>query len=75
MQCKIEELDKKALTEELTSDEWNQRCSWENDLEHIYEMEELYWHKRCGEQWILEGDRSFFTELLMGGKESVTLHP
>lgn len=70
MQCKIEELDKKALTEELTSDEWNQRYSWENDLEHIYEMEELYWHKRCGEQWILEGDRNteFFHRVANGRK-------
>lgn len=56
---------------ELNADEWRHRYELEDALEHIYELEELYWHKRCGEQWLLEGDRNRVLSrgLLMGGKE------
>lgn len=58
LQKKLEMIEAKALENELSPDEWQERYALENNLEQLYEMEELYWHNRSGGQWILEGDRN-----------------
>jgi hypothetical protein len=64
----IQELDAQADIRDLSPDEWNKRYEMEADLEHIYEMEELFWHKRCGEMTLLQGDRNteFFHRMANG---------
>lgn len=71
----IEHMDMLADTRELTTEEWELRYQKEADLEHIYEMEELYWHKRSSEQWIVEGDRNteFFHRVANGRRRKCSI--
>lgn len=59
----------------LTVEEWEKRYSLEVDLKHIYEMEELFWHKKCGDQELLQGDRNteFFHIMANGRKRRCTI--
>lgn len=36
--------------------DWEARYQVEEELNQIYEMEELFWQKRGGETWLLQGD-------------------
>lgn len=64
----IQEMDSQADLRELDVEEWNKRYEMEPELEHIYEMEELFWHKRCGDMTLLQGDRNteFFHRMANG---------
>jgi hypothetical protein len=54
--CQLKKLDK--IYEEKSSVEakWVERYKLEEQLEHIYTMEEMYWQQRSSEQWLLKGD-------------------
>ena len=50
--------------------EWRHRFALEEKLVKLYEVEEIYWQKRGGEKWILQGDSnsSFFHKCANGRK-------
>lgn len=64
----LEDLDKQAKISALTSEEWNSRYTIEDKLEHIYQMEEIYWQQRGDETWLLKGDSNtqFFHQFTNG---------
>ena len=47
----------------------------ESELQEIYTAEEIYWQKRGGERWILQGDSntSFFHKCANGRKRKSTI--
>jgi hypothetical protein len=53
---KLKNLDMEMDTRGLSALQWQQRYEWENDLERIYQFEEIQWQRRGGVKWILEGD-------------------
>ncbi|KAF2952087.1 hypothetical protein DAI22_01g309400 [Oryza sativa Japonica Group] len=71
----LEEWDLQAEQRDLSCEEWNERYAKETELEHIYELEELLWHKRGGGQWLLEGDRNteFFHRVANGRRRKCTI--
>lgn len=73
LQQNIMELDLLADVRELSSDEWSKRYDLESNLEKINEMEELFWHKRCGDQQLLLGTetQNSFTGWPMAEEENV----
>uniref|UniRef100_J3M5F7 Reverse transcriptase domain-containing protein n=1 Tax=Oryza brachyantha TaxID=4533 RepID=J3M5F7_ORYBR len=73
---KMGDLDMLANSGGISLDQWNERYILENDLEHIYEMEELYWHKRSGEEWLLQRDRntSYFHKKANGRRRKSYIH-
>ncbi|KAL6619389.1 hypothetical protein ACP70R_034528 [Stipagrostis hirtigluma subsp. patula] len=54
--AELENIDQKADSVELTTQEWEHRYNLEEQLEKIYEIEEQLWQRRGGENWILKGD-------------------
>jgi hypothetical protein len=64
----IEVLDEKSDYSDLTSTKWEHRYELESKLQQILLEEELYWQRRGGEKWILEGDSntSFFHKCANG---------
>lgn len=52
----IQKIDDKAELVQLSQEEWRRRYKLEEELEKIYADEEIIWHKRSGEQWLLKGD-------------------
>lgn len=75
LQQNIMELDLLADVRELSSDEWSKRYDLESNLEKINEMEELFWHKRCGDQQLLLGDRNteFFHRMANGRRRKCNI--
>jgi hypothetical protein len=53
---KMKNLDLEMENNGLSASHWQQRYEWENDLERIYQFEEIQWQRRGGVKWILEGD-------------------
>lgn len=46
----IQKLDARADNIELSQEEWRRRYNLEEQLEKLYEDEELIWQKQSGEQ-------------------------
>lgn len=69
------DLDSQDMVTTLSVEDWEKRYKIEEDLENIYEMEELYWHKRCGDQELLLGYRNteFFHRTANGRKRRCTI--
>jgi hypothetical protein len=59
----------------LSSPQWQQRYEWKNDLERIYQFEEIQWQRRGGVKWILEGDSNsrYFHGKDNGSKKKCTI--
>jgi hypothetical protein len=52
---KLEELDRSCETQGAC-ELWEQRYQLENNLDQIYQKEEMYWQQRGSEKWLLEAD-------------------
>ena len=63
-------MDRDTELRDLSSVEWRHRFALEEKLVKLYEVEEIYWQKRGGEKWILQGDSnsSFFHKCANGRK-------
>lgn len=70
LEGQLDLIDKRADERELFEHEWAARYKLEKDLEEIYLQEEIWWQKRCGETWLLQGDTntSFFHRSANGRK-------
>jgi hypothetical protein len=64
----ISQMDEKAERGELDVSGWEERYKLEDDLAQLYKQEELYWQRRGGVKWILEGDANtgFFHSVANG---------
>lgn len=51
----LEKLDRMASIMGLLGLEWKQRHNLENQLESIYQREEIYWRRRTEKKWIIKG--------------------
>jgi len=71
----IKSLDDKSERTHLLEEEWRRRYQLESELQEIYIAEEIYWQKRGGERWILQGDSntSFFHKCANGRKRKPTI--
>ena len=52
----IKYLDEEVEKKDLSKEEWAKRYALEDRLMDIYKEEDVFWQKRGGEQWLLEGD-------------------
>ena len=64
----FENLDKHSALRDLSPEEWSCRYLIEEELEQIYQREELYWQQRGDLSWLLKGDSntSFFHQFANG---------
>ena len=64
----IQSLDGVADSNGLSKQEWAVRYDLENQLQQILHVEAVYWQKRSGEKWLLEGDSntSYFQKCANG---------
>lgn len=72
---KLRELDRMADRGGLSNAQWAARYKVEEQLEHIYAMEEVQWQKRGGVKWILEGNANtgYFHSMASGRKRKCTI--
>jgi hypothetical protein len=54
---------------------WQQRYQLENNLDHIYQKEEMFWQQRGSEKWVLEGDANttFFHSSASGRRQKTRI--
>lgn len=52
----IKAFDVRAENKVVKARDWERRYDLEKELVKLYKMEELYWQRRGGVKWILEGD-------------------
>lgn len=52
----LQKRDREADNRDLSIEEWHHRYNLEGKLEKIYHLEEIYWHRRVGDQWTVKGD-------------------
>lgn len=71
----IKLLDEVADSRGLDNRDQKQRYELEKNLQEIYKAEEIYWQKRGGEKWILEGgsNTAFFHKCANGRKRKTTI--
>ena len=69
-------MDMEAELGGLSEHQWKIRYSLEKELQDIYTAEEIYWQKRGGVKWLLEGDSNtaFFHKCANGRKRKMTIH-
>lgn len=62
LEAELTEIGKRADERDLFEREWNRRYELEKELENIYIQEEIWWQRRGGVVWLLQGDAntSFF---------------
>ena len=66
----IQTLDTQEERRHLSEEESQKRGILKEELEHLMELEELYWQQRGGEKWVLEGDmNSSFFHLVANGRK------
>ena len=72
----IAEIDKEAFSTVLPPTTWAHIYGLEQELQEIYTAEEIYWQKRGGEKWILEGDNNTnFCHLTANGRRRKKIYP
>ena len=66
----IDAIDREANFTDLPPTTWEHRYKLERELIEIYTAEEIYWQKRGGQKWILQGDSNtaFFHKCANGRK-------
>jgi len=71
----IAEIDKEAFSTVLPPTTWAHRYGLEQELQEIYTAEEIYWQKRGGDKWILQGDSNmaFFHKCANGRKRKTLI--
>ena len=52
----IKAFDEEADAAGLSADDWLQQYALESSLMEIFKCEELFWQRRGGQKWPLEGD-------------------
>lgn len=59
----------------LSFEEWEERGCLENQLESIYQLEDIHWRQRAGKNWILKGDANthFFHQFANGRRRKDTI--
>jgi len=72
---RLNDLDKALETRVLSAEEWNSRYEIEEQLEIIYQMEEVHWQQMGSENWVLKGDSNtkFFQCMPMVGEGKTSL--
>jgi hypothetical protein len=70
LQKELEVLEKKEEEEVLTPPSLDRKTFIQTELLKLAEEEELYWHKRSNEKWLLQGDSNtdFFHKKASGKK-------
>uniref|UniRef100_J3LGX6 CCHC-type domain-containing protein n=1 Tax=Oryza brachyantha TaxID=4533 RepID=J3LGX6_ORYBR len=73
---KLESFDLEANLHDLCPEQWEERYKIEKELDQVFELEELYWHKRSGEEWLLKGDKntSYFHKIANGKRRKSLIH-
>lgn len=71
----MQKWDDAADSRNLSQGEWKQRYELEDQLNIIFQEEEIYWQERSGEKWLLEGDANttFFHGVANGKKRIITI--
>ena len=71
----LKAIDTESDQHDIPATKWEERHKLELELMEIYQQEELFWRKRGGEKWLLEGDAntSFFHRLVNGRKRKCTI--
>lgn len=71
----IKQLDAESEIRALSPVEWGDRYRLEGELNQIFILEEIYWQRRGGEKWLLEGDANiaFFHRVANGRKMKSTI--
>ena len=71
----LKEIDTESDQHDIPATKWEERHKLELELMEIYQQEELFWRKRGGEKWLLEGDANtgFFHKLANGRKRICTI--
>ena len=71
----MQKWDDAADLRNLSQGEWKQRYELEDQLNIIFQEEEIYWQERSGEKWLLEGDANttFFHGVANGKKRIITI--
>lgn len=72
---KIKALDEEAERRNMSTREWQKRYEFKDELNKIYEAEELMWQKRGAETWLLKGDANtvYFHGIANGRKRKCTI--
>lgn len=75
LKLKLKEIDEEAGRGPISTDLWEQRYKLEEELTQIYLEEEIYWQRRSGEKWMIQGDAntSFFQGVANGRKRKTTI--
>ena len=71
----IDAIDREANFTDLPPTTWEHRYKLERELIEIYTAEEIYWQKRGGQKWILQGDSNtaFFHKCANGRKRKTLI--
>ncbi|RLN39154.1 hypothetical protein C2845_PM01G41450 [Panicum miliaceum] len=71
----IKDIDDASDQHDISIERWDERHKLEAELMTIYQQEELFWQKRGGEKWLLEGDANtrFFHRIANGRKRKCTI--
>ena len=71
----IKAIDSESDQHDISAEKWDERHKLEAELMSIYQQEELFWRKRGGEKWLLEGDANtgFFHRVANGRKRKCTI--
>ena len=71
----IDAIDREANFMDLPPTTWEHRYKLERELIEIYTAEEIYWQKRGGQKWILQGDSNtaFFHKCANGRKRKTLI--
>lgn len=72
----LDRMDQEGDLGGFSEQQWKSRYSLEKELQDIYTAEEIYWQKRGGVKWLLEGDSNiaFFHKSANGRKRKSTIH-
>lgn len=72
---RVQEIDIIAETRLLSLQEWGERMNLEKDFGRMLKLEDIYWKKRAGNNWVLQGDANthYFHQFANGRRRKKTI--